>query len=62
MVEKLFNSALKAIQFIGVIEEHISHVIQKCNTIMLSLYRFGRYFTCEVLKAIVQAYVVPHIA
>ena len=39
-------------------EGHISQV-QKCNNILLSLYRFRHYFTSNALKIIVQTYVFP---
>ena len=42
-------------------EGHISYVVQKCNKILFSLYRFRHYFTHDALKIIVQAYVFPHI-
>ena len=58
----------KTIKILGVIvdpllswEAHISHVVQKCNKILFSLYRFSHYFTPDVLKILVQAYVFPHI-
>ena len=58
----------KTIKILGVIvdplltwEAHISHVVQKCNKILFSLYRFRHYFTPDVLKILVQAYVFPHI-
>ena len=58
----------KTIKILGVIvdplllwEARISHVVQKCNKILFSLYRFRHYFTPDVLKILVQAYVFPHI-
>ena len=40
---------------------HISSVVQKCNCILVSLYRFRHYFTKDALKIIIEAYVFPHI-
>ena len=58
----------KTIKILGVVvdpllswEAHISHVVQKCNKILFSLYRFRHYFTSDALKILVQAYVFPHI-
>lgn len=58
----------KAITFLGVIidpvlswDSHISHVVRKCNKILVSLYRFRHYFTSSVLRTLVEAYVFPHI-
>ena len=58
----------KAVKILGVTadavlssEEHISCVVRKCNKIIFSLYSFRHYFTSQVLKAIIQAYVFPHL-
>jgi len=42
-------------------EKHVTSVVQKCNHILISLYRLRHYFTSDVLKIIIQAYVFPHI-
>jgi len=36
-------------------------VVSKCNGILISLYKFRHFFSREVLKIIVQAYVFPYI-
>ena len=40
---------------------HVTNVVKKCNRILITLYKFRHYFSSEVLKIIVQAYVFPHI-
>ena len=67
-VENSLIQPSKAVKILGVTadvvlswEGHISHVVQKCNKILFSLYRFRHYFTHDALKIIVQAYVFPHI-
>ena len=42
-------------------EMHISAVVQKCNKILLTLYKFRHYFSSDIRKLIIQAYVFPHI-
>ena len=43
-------------------EAHISGVVKKCNSILVSLFRFRHYFNSESLKIIIEAYVFPHIS
>ena len=40
---------------------HITSVVQKCNRVLVSLYKFRHYFTKNILKTIIEAYVFPHI-
>ena len=42
-------------------EAHVSAVVQKCNKILVTLYKFRHYFSSDVRKLLVQAYVFPHI-
>ena len=43
-------------------EADITSVVQKCNKILVSLYKFRHYFTSDALKIIIEAYVFPHIS
>ena len=40
---------------------HIAGVVQRCNRVLVSLYKFRHYFSKSTLKIIVEAYVFPHI-
>ena len=40
---------------------HVTAVVQKCNRIFVTLYKFRHYFSSDVMKIIIQAYVFPHI-
>ena len=58
----------KKLKILGVVlepglswEAHVSSVVSKCNGILISLYKFRHFFSREVLKIIVQAYVFPYI-
>ena len=42
-------------------EHHISALVRKCNTILLSLYKIRHYFTPHALELLVQVHVFPHI-
>ena len=42
-------------------EMHVSAVVQKCNKILVTLYKFRHYFSSDIRKLIIQAYVFPHI-
>ena len=57
-----------SIKMLGVIVDsglswsaHVSSVVKRCNAILISLYRCRHYFTSDILKIIIQAYVFPHI-
>ena len=40
---------------------HITSVVQKCNRILVTLYKFQNYFTSDAIQIIIQAYIFPHI-
>ena len=68
IVDDASTQPSKTIKILGVVDDpllsweaHISHVVQKCNKIIFSLYKFRHYFTSDALKILVQAYVFPHI-
>jgi len=42
-------------------DAHVTQVVQKCNGILVSLFRFRHYFSVEVRQILIQAYVFPHI-
>ena len=42
-------------------EEHISHVVKKCNSVLLSLYKIRHHLTPECRKLLIEAHVFPHI-
>ena len=41
---------------------HVTTVVQKCNRILVTLCKFRHYFSSDVIKIIIQAYVFPHIS
>ena len=43
-------------------EAHVTAVVQKCNKILMTLYKFRHYFSSDIRKILIQAYVFPHIA
>ena len=60
--------ASNKLKFLGVVidahlswEAHISQVVKKCNYILVSFYRLRQYFTKEVMKLIMEAFVFPHL-
>ena len=42
-------------------DAHIGHVVNKCNALLISLYRFRHHFTREILKLVIETHVFPHI-
>ena len=42
-------------------EAHVTAVVQKCNRILITLHKFRHYFSSDVIKIIIQAYVFPQI-
>ena len=42
-------------------EKHISHVVQKCNALLISLYRFRHHFSQDILQKLINIHVFPHI-
>ena len=42
-------------------DKHVSCVVQKCNALLISLYRFRHHFSQDVLKNLIMIHVFPHI-
>ena len=42
-------------------EKHISHVVQKCNALLISLYRFRHHFSQDILQKLINIHVFPYI-
>ena len=42
-------------------EEHISHVVKKCNSILFCIYKIKHHLTPDTRKLLIQAHVFPHI-
>ena len=42
-------------------EKHINHVVQKCNGLLISLYRFRRHFSQNILRNLINIHVFPYI-
>ena len=58
----------KQIKVLGVIIDagltwrtHVQAVVRKCNGILVTLCKFRHYFSDDVIKIIIQAFVFPHI-
>ena len=43
-------------------EKHISHVVQKCNGLLISPYRFRHHFSQDILQNLINIHVFPYIA
>ena len=58
----------RSIRLLGVVVDpvmtwdlHISHVIKKCNALLISLYRFRHHFSQDIIKLLIETHVFPHI-
>ena len=58
----------RSVRLLGVVidpslswENHVCQVVKKCNSILISLYRFRHHFSKDTLKLLIQTHVFPHI-
>ena len=42
-------------------EKHVGHVVQKCNCLLISFYRFRHHFSQDVLQKLINTHVFPYI-